>query len=737
MYSEICLPISLNKTFAYKVPEHLMKKLDVGTLVFVPFKNKKCNGFVVSTSKKSSYPGKHNYILDIDYSTKIPLELWKTIIWMSNYYITPIGKVTQIAFSRAFKKIKYQSKQLKYLQLNNRIHSNEYFKKNIDKYSRNQQKLIKYLLKSDSNPIALNVIKSEIPNIYGIYKTLIKNQILIESFDYQKIKKKHNTLNPNNLHLTKKQQKIFNQIFKNYKISNKPNFIHGVTGSGKTEIYIKSVQNFFNLGKSCLILVPEIMLSSQIFKRFQDYFGSNVLLWHSQASDKIKRDNWDKINSSIPYIVVGARSAIFAPLFNLGMIIIDEEHDASYKESDRQPCFNARDLSIIRSKFSNCLVILGSATPSIETYFNSIKNKFHYLELDERYGNAKLPEVELIDLNTKQDNNIFNKPLFSKRVLKAIKNTVEKGEQVLILHNRRGYSAIKVYGESNEILKCNSCDIILTYHAQKNHLVCHNCGKSSSYNSLDFSKNIQYLGFGTEQIEFVLNEFFPELSILRMDADSAKSINKQNKILNSFINKEAQILLGTQMIAKGLDIKNITLAIVINADLGALVPDFKSNEKIYQLISQVIGRSGRNEKKGKALIQTYQKNNPIIKMATNYESKKFYNLQLDSRKALNYPPFSRLIRIIFQSKKEKLCITHSQKVYNIIKSEFQHNLLGPFACPIEKLSNYYRYHIIIKVSLSEMKNAINKLHKIFENKVIKNSKKYVKILIDVDSNSVL
>ena len=281
------------------------------------------------------------------------------------------------------------------------------------------------------------------------------------------------------------------------------------------------------------------------------------------------------------------------------MIIVDEEHDSSYKESDRQPCFNARDLSIIRSKFSKCLVILGSATPSIETYFNSIKNKFHYLELDERYGKATLPKVELIDLNNEQHNNILNKPLFSKRVLKAIKSTVVKGEQVLILHNRRGYSAIKVYGESDEILKCSSCDIILTYHAHKNHLVCHNCGKFISYNSLDFSNNIQYLGFGTEQIEFALKENFPKFTVLRMDADSAKSINKQNNILNSFINQKAQILLGTQMIAKGLDIKNITLAIIINADIGTLVPDFKSNEKTYQLISQVIGRSGRNEKKEK------------------------------------------------------------------------------------------------------------------------------------------
>ncbi len=737
MYSEICLPISLNKTFAYKVPEHLMKKLDVGTLVFVPFKNKKCNGFVVSISKKSSYSGKHNYILDIDHSTKIPLELWQTIKWMSNYYITPIGKVTQLAFSRAFNKKKYKSKKLKYLQLNNQIHSRGYFNKNINKYSINQQKLIKYFLESDSKPIPLNLIKSEIPNIYSIYKSLVKNQILIESFDYQKIEKKNDIRNFDNLHLTKKQQKIFYQIFENYKISNKPNFIHGVTGSGKTEIYIKSVQKIFKLGQSCLILVPEIMLSSQIFIRFYDYFGSNVLLWHSQASDKTKRDNWDKVNSSIPYIVVGARSAIFAPLFNLGLIIIDEEHDSSYKESDRQPCFNARDLSIMRSKFSNCLIILGSATPSIETYFNSIKNKFHYLELDERYGNATLPAVELIDLNTEQNNNAFDKPLFSKRVLKAIKNTLSKKEQVLILHNRRGYSAIKVYGESDQILKCNSCDIILTYHAQKNRLVCHNCGQFISYNSLDFTKNIKYLGFGTEQIEFTLKEYFPDFSILRMDADSAKSINKQNKILNSFINEEAQILLGTQMIAKGLDIKNITLAIVINADLGTLVPDFKSHERTFQLISQVIGRSGRNDKKGKALIQTYNKNNPIIKMATNYESKKFYNLQLDSRKALNYPPFARLIRIIFQSKKEKLCISYSQKIYNIIKLELKQNLLGPFPCPIEKLSNYYRYHIIIKVPLTAMNSSINQLHKIFNNKIIQNSKKYIKILIDVDSNSVL
>ena len=328
-------------------------------------------------------------------------------------------------------------------------------------------------------------------------------------------------------------------------------------------------------------------------------------------------------------------------------------------------------------------MVLGSATPSVETYYNAIIQKYYLHEINERYGASTLPKVELINMKNQQSNS-FNQPILTKKIIKEINQTINKNEQVLILHNRRGYSAIKICNESNQILKCDFCDVILTFHASLNKLICHNCNHNHSLNdkSQYSNDNIQYLGYGTEQLEFLLNETFPQHSVLRMDADSANSMNKQNKILNQFKSGNYNILLGTQMIAKGLDIENVTLVVVLNADIGMMVPDFRSHEKMFQLIHQVIGRSGRSNKKGKAIIQTFHPDNTVLQMATNYESKLFYNLQLESRKSLSYPPFSRLLRIIFQSKSEKICEQKSTKFFNLLKKDCKNFIIGPLPCPM-------------------------------------------------------
>ena len=736
MYAEVCFPFSLNKTFTYKAPSKIAPYLKPGTLVTVLFKNKKCDGFVISLSQTSPYKGNLNFIIAINNKISISNELWNTIVWAANYYITPVGKVTQIALSWIFKKNINPNRQIKSIALNTKLYSLDYFKKNFDNFNSNQQLIIKKLIEKTPNPIPLRDFKNIIPSIYNIYKQLLKNNFLIE----QLLRSDNTSSNTSIIKSIKKIKlnKNQNNIYSNIKSNSKPHFIYGVTGSGKTEIYLKLTNKIFQKGQSCLILVPEIVLSSQIFQRFQQYFGNNVLLWHSQASDAYKRDAWDKINQDTPYIIIGARSAIFVPLNNLGLIVIDEEHDSSYKESERQPCYNARDLAIVRSKFSNALIVLGSATPSLETYYNSIINKYYLHEINERYGEATQPQVKLININN-QNNGTFNKPIISQDVISSIHNTISKKEQVLILHNRRGYSAIKICNESDQILKCDSCDIILTFHASLNVLTCHNCNYQYSFNSKNnkySNQNIQYLGYGTEQLEFLFNETFPEYSILRMDSDSANSMNKQNKILNQFKSGNYNILLGTQMIAKGLDIKNVTLVVVINADIGMMIPDFRSHEKMFQLIHQVIGRSGRSNKKGQAIIQTSQIDNKVLQMASNYESKQFYNLQLESRKSLNYPPFSRLIRIIFQSKSEDICQRQSLKMFNLLKKDCKDFMIGPLPCPIEKMFNSCRYHIILKVPHSKLKFILKKLHIIMKNKNLIISKN-IKILIDMDSNSVL
>ena len=655
MYAQVCFPFFLNKTFTYKVPVKLESSVLPGALVNVKFKNKDCKGFLVSTSKQVSFKGKINSIISIDY--QLSNELWQTIIWMSKYYVTPIGKITQTVLSWVFK-------------------DNTIKRKSIEKQLKTQS---------------------------------------IES-----------------IKLTKSQQDIYNRIVTNHE---KPHFIHGVPGSGKTEIYLTLCNHYINQKKSCLVLVPEIALSSQIFERFQEFYGHNVFLWHSQTTDSYRKKILKKLNQTDPCIVIGARSALFTPLKNLGLIIVDEEHDSSYKEVEKQPCYNARDLSIVRAKFSNAPIVLGSATPSLETYYNSyITNKYFIHELNERYGNAKLPKVKIIDM-TDDNQKISTQSIISNYLFQQIQKRIHNNEQVLILHNRRGFSAIKVYQDSDEILHCKDCDVILTYHATIEKLICHHCNKKYSiekYNKAD----IKYLGYGTEHIESILNQHFPNANIMRMDADSASTMKKQKEILSKFKANHFNILLGTQMIAKGLDFKNITLVAVLNADLGMFIPDFRSNEKAFQLLYQVIGRSGRSQKLGEAIIQTYQPKNQLIQMSTNYQSKQFYNLSLDSRKALNYPPFKRLIRILFQSKSLKNCINSSNKIYEILKSKFPNSIIGPLPCPIEKLASNNRYHILIKIDSKTISQSLNVMQHIQDNKE-QFLDKNVKLLIDIDSISVL
>ena len=655
MYAQVCFPFFLNKTFTYKVPVKLESSVLPGALVNVKFKNKDCKGFLVSTSQQVSFKGKINSIISIDY--QLSNELWQTIIWMSKYYVTPIGKITQTVLSWVFK-------------------DNTIKRKSIEKQLKTQS---------------------------------------IES-----------------IKLTKSQQDIYNRIVINHE---KPHFIHGVPGSGKTEIYLTLCNHYINQKKSCLVLVPEIALSSQIFERFQEFYGHNVFLWHSQTTDSYRKKILKKLNQTDPCIVIGARSALFTPLKNLGLIIVDEEHDSSYKEVEKQPCYNARDLSIVRAKFSNAPIVLGSATPSLETYYNSyITNKYFIHELNERYGNAKLPKVKIIDM-TDDNQKISTQSIISNYLFQQIQKRIHNNEQVLILHNRRGFSAIKVYQDSDEILHCKDCDVILTYHATIEKLICHHCNKKYSiekYNKAD----IKYLGYGTEHIESILNQHFPNANIMRMDADSASTMKKQKEILSKFKANHFNILLGTQMIAKGLDFKNITLVAVLNADLGMFIPDFRSNEKAFQLLYQVIGRSGRSQKLGEAIIQTYQPKNQLIQMSTNYQSKQFYNLSLDSRKALNYPPFKRLIRILFQSKSLKNCINSSNKIYEILKSKFPNSIIGPLPCPIEKLASNNRYHILIKIDSKTISQSLNVMQHIQDNKE-QFLDKNVKLLIDIDSISVL
>ena len=732
MYAEVCFPFSITKTFSYGIPNQLQAKIKPGDFVVVQFRSKPITGLIVALSSNIPFTGKVNDIISINRNYSIPNELWQTLQWMQNYYVTPIGKIAQVTLSWAFKKRLVEQKKIKHIKLKNLNFDNQ-------KFTDNQQFIINFLLKNKNSFTPLSEFKSQLKYPYSILKQLQAKNLIIEKNQTIKEKFCSENMSPiDKIKLTKKQEHVYQSMHKNFKNNNKPHFLHGITGSGKTEIYLKIAYDFINNKKSCLVLVPEITLSIQLYNRFKEYFNQSVLLWHSKISDQAKNKAWQKMKNKESFIIIGARSALFAPLHNLGLIIVDEEHDGSYKESERQPSYNARDMAVIRGKFSKSMVLLGSATPSLESYYNSTTNKYYLYELNERYGDAILPAVQLVDMSMIKDSFILQ-PMFSDLTINCIQEKLKNKEQILILHNRRGFASLRVSDQSDGVLKCPKCDIILTFHQHINQLICHHCHFTkpmSSFKTENDNTQITYSGYGTEKLQLALNKLFPKASILRMDADSANSMSKQSKILNKFKKGQGDILLGTQMIAKGLDFENITLVVVVNADLGMYVPDFKSHEQMFQLIYQVIGRAGRSNKQSQAIIQTYNPDNKVIQMATQYNLKKFYNIQLKNRKDLSYPPFIRLIRIIFKSADIQKCQSSAMVIYDLLCKSFSSSLIGPLPCPIEKLSNKFRYHIIIKASHSKFGIILKEINNIQNQKEVLISNQ-VTMLIDIDANSVL
>ncbi|MCL2065267.1 MAG: primosomal protein N' [Candidatus Cloacimonetes bacterium] len=506
-----------------------------------------------------------------------------------------------------------------------------------------------------------------------------------------------------------------NELHKNH--SNRTFLLYGITGSGKTEVYIEAIKHCQKLGKSALMLVPEISLTPQTVYRFFHSFGNNIAVLHSSLTDRERYMQWKLITQGKIKIVIGARSAIFAPLKNIGVIIVDEEHESSYKQ-DHQPCYNGRDIAVMRGELENAIVILGSATPSLESWNNALNKKYRLLTLTTRPGNAILPSVKIIDLreNSKsltpdeKNNNsssISSEGLFSKELKEKINDRLEKKEQIILFHNRRGYANFLQCVNCGKLSRCPDCDISLNYHKKENKILCHYCGyfeevprKCSDCGSYRFL----YGSPGTEQIDSQLKILFPSAKILRMDSDTTRKKNSFNEMFEAMKNKHIDILIGTQMISKGLDFHNVTLVGVILADVSLNIPDFRSTERTFQLLTQVAGRSGRGDKKGEVIIQSRNPDHYALVYAAQQDFLSFSKNEMILRSEVFYPPKIRIARALFSCPdliflKEKLI---SQQVLLIkLKNEFPSNefMLLPFIeAPLPKIKNKYRYHFIIKSS---------------------------------------
>lgn len=706
---------NIDRVFDYSVPDCFLDKIKLGIRVKVPFGKMELEGFVVEVKDSSDIEVKD--ILDvIDDEAILNSELLELGKKMQEDTLSTLISCYQIMLPKA---LKAKNGQV----INKKFDTYYYLNKDIvcyGKLSASQEKIINLCMEKEY------VLRKELVDIsLSSLNTLIKKNILLEK------KLEHYRLSYNEKiepkkELTNDQRSVVDEVLVNTGYF--PYLLFGVTGSGKTEVYMELIEDALNKGKTSIVLVPEISLTPQMVLRFQKRFGDNIAAIHSALSDGEKYDEWRRIVKGEAKIVIGARSAIFAPLNNIGMIIIDEEHSDSYKQDDSNPRYNAKDIALLRGKYHNCPVIMGSATPSLEVFARAKKGVFKLLELPNRINGKSLPHINIVDMNEMISK---TKGHFSPVLLEAISARLLKNEQIILLLNRRGYSSFVTCKNCGYTFKCPNCDITLTYHKSSRTLRCHYCGYGTKvYDTCPecHEKSINDLGVGTEKVEEELNKLFPESRILRMDFDTTSRKGMHEKMIKAFKNHEYDILLGTQIVSKGLDFDNVTLVGVINADTSLNIPDFRSSETTFSLLAQVAGRAGRSDKEGEVIIQTFNPEHYAIQYTKKHDYLGFYNREMSIRRELKYPPYYYICYVKISGKDNKYIYEESLKITKLFHNKLINMIiLGPSPCTIFKLNNIYRYGIILKYKKDEdLREVLNK--------VIEHYKDNRNIKIDVNFN---
>lgn len=793
-YYQIALPINVAKPYIYKHKE----EIEPGCRVLVSFNNTFHTGIVWQETDTDDKKIKYKDILEIvDDKPKISSELLELALWISKYYQCSLGQSLSAMLPSAFNvqlqrkirltdstKVEIENETakkivkvlddnwqdistlkenlkiktsgfnavLEELESNGIVEVNRVFDEKIKKKIANfvilsqvtelpalttkQAEAFEYM-KSIAAYFPLAKIASRFS--YSIVKALRNKGLL--TIESREIKRQYFTFPKKrilkDIKLTAEQQVAISAI-KEFITSDKfhPFLLFGITGSGKTEVYIEVIKSALKRDKTALMLVPEIALTPQMVERFFNAFGEEIAILHSHLNDRQRWEQWNKIKSGKSKIVIGARSAIFAPLSNLGVIIVDEEHETTYKQ-ENTPRYNGRDLSIVRAKMNDAVVILGSATPSLESWNNVKSKKFTQLLLSHRPLSYELPGVEIIDMKKEKD----HKLLLSIKLKAKIEEKLELNQQIILLQNRRGHSSFVQCISCGKLFECPNCDISMKFHSHSQELICHYCGhkthmprKCPECGSYMFS----FGASGTQQIEKQLNILFPKARILRMDSDSAGKKDSYDSMFKRMREGTIDILLGTQMIAKGLDFENVTLVGVISADIGLNVPDFRAAERTFQLLTQVAGRSGRGEKSGEVIIQTYNPEHYSITTAMKQHFESFATKELEMRKHLKYPPEFKLARFLFSHKNElylKKQLAKNSKVIGDLKDLFkpgQLSILGPVDAPIARMQNSFRYHLILKAdSVKVISIAVSFLK---ENLKVGST---IKQMIDIDPYSLM
>ncbi len=729
--AKIAVDINLNKYYDYEIPSNILHLVKIGSHVNIDFNRRTITGCVIEITDKTEFQHKLKKIDSISTSRPaISPTLLDLAKWMADYYCCSKEEAIKVLLPGVIRSGKTSQKNIFFVALTDTKSATEYlFKtKNIPEL---HVKILEYMISKSEAP--LSTLKSVIKCSDSPINTLSKKGIL------KKVKKQLDRLNyplneivrtqPHDL--TDEQAAVLSEI--NDMILKRNEYfvalLYGITGSGKTEIYLQTIEHTVKLGREAIVLVPEISLTPQTTERFRSRFGDMVSVLHSGLSDGERFDEWTKVYQGKVKIVVGARSALFAPFSNLGLIVVDEEHEQTYKQEE-SPRYNARDMAVMRGNLEKAVVILGSATPSFESFYNALKGKYKLLKLTKRVEEQLMPKIKLIDMRCETTDLGHN--IFSKDLVNAVYERLNKKEQTIIFLNRRGFASHLTCQLCGYTASCSSCSIDYTYHKSKNFLSCHLCGsllEAPRKCPKCSSPDIKYSGTGTEKIELIASKLFPSAKIGRMDSDTMGNKNSYEKILTSFKRKEIDILIGTQMLAKGLDFPNVTLVGVINADISLHMPDFRASEKTFQILTQVSGRAGRGSVPGEVYIQTYTPFHYSIQAAVSHDYHSFYENEIEMRKVLKYPPEGHLLVIRFTGEDEEE-IKNTAKIYHDAISEIQSEniIVSPVTqSPISKIKNRHRYMIIIR-------GNINSKVKLFLTNTLKKMKKNkVRITFDIDA----
>ena len=702
LYASVVLEQSIAKALDYEIPSTLQDLIQIGSFVEVPIRGRAARGFVIHIKDTKEVARTFAIKKALTDGPIINTELLNLALFIAKYYDTPLGKVIKTMLPSGVRKNTKAKEQYFVIREKSKEEMRLEIPKLINK-SYKQAQILEALLPVRKGMLLtklLEITKATAPHVHALVKKgfLSLKKVdpdldLLEDEEYLLTKPKK---------LQNDQKEAIDTI--NHSIQSnrfKTHLLYGVTGSGKTEIYLQAIETAISQQRGVVMLVPEIALTQQTIERFKSRFHEKIAILHHRISDGKRKEAWDKIKDGSISIVIGARSAIFSPIQNLGLIIVDEEHEPSYKQQDESPTYHARDIAVVRGKNNHATVILGSATPSLESYYNAAQGKYILNKLSCRHNNATLPTVEIIDMKREFDK-AKRVTLFSDKLLAELQKCQKNGEQAILFLNRRGYHTNLQCLSCGESVKCPHCDTSLTFHKQEARLACHLCGyemkPSASCPSCNAHAMMKFSGMGTEKVEVALRAILPDIRTIRIDRDSTKHKGSLEMLLKDFRTGKADVLIGTQMVAKGLHFPDVTLVGVLNCDTQLHLPDFRSQENIFQLITQVSGRAGRGELAGKVLLQTQLPEHETLLFAKNHDFEGFYKEEIEVRRHFFFPPFSRIVKIIFTANSEKKAQLQAEQyhaaVQQVIPEALTLHPVTPSGHP--KVKDSYRFQFLIR-----------------------------------------